>query len=136
MSLKESVLHSLAALADPARRDEYFDLYAPNIVLHGYDGVGPGLDSVKAFYQAMFVAFPDLLVTAHDFVEQGDQIAVRFELTGTHQGPYLGIPATGRPIQLAGITILRFAEGQCVERWSMLNGLTLLTQLGAFPPPA
>lgn len=136
MSLQSLVEQALAHLANPATRDRYFDLYAESVVLHGYEGVPPGLDGVKAFYQTIFTAFPDLTVHAHDFVEQPNKLAVRFVLTGTHHGPFQGIPPTGRPIQVPGITILRFENAQCVERWSELNSLLLLTQLGAFPPPA
>lgn len=136
MSLQSLVEQALAHLSNPATRDRYFDLYAESVVLHGYDGVPPGLDGVKAFYHGIFTAFPDLTVLAQDFVEQSGKLAVRFLLTGTHQGPFQGIPPTGRTIQVPGITLLRFENGQCVERWSELNSLLLLTQLGAFPRPA
>jgi len=136
MSNKSIIEQALTHLADPSTREQYFHLYADAIVLHGYDGVAPGLDGVKAFYGSMWNAFPDLSVAAQDYIEEGDKVSVRFELTGTHQGPFQGIPATGRPIRIPGITILRFEDGKCVERWSQLNALLLLTQLGAFPPPA
>ena len=136
MSLRTIVEQALAHLANPATRHRYFDLYADSVVLHGYDGVPPGLDGVKAFYDGIFSAFPDLTVLAQDFVEEPGKLAVRFVLTGTHQGPFQGIPPTGRTIQVPGITLLRFENGHCVERWSELNSLLLLTQLGAVPPAA
>ena len=122
---------SLAAFPDPARRHAGYlaALYAPSIVLHGYVGVEPGLASVTAFYDTLWSAFPDARVVLHDVVEQGDRLACRFTLTGTHQGEFLGVPATGRPIAMDGITILRFAGGQCVERWSQGDFPGLLTQL-------
>ncbi len=123
-------------MADPSTREQYFDLYADDVVLYGYDGVAPGLDGVKAFYKSMWDAFPDLAAIAEDYIEENDKVTVRFELTGTHQGPFLSVPATGSTIRVPGITILRFDQGKCVERWSQLNTLMLLIQIGALPPPA
>lgn len=136
MSNKATIDLALAHLADPSTREQYFDLYADTVVLHGYDGVAPGLDGLKAFYRDLWNAFPDSVVTAEDVIEEGEKVSVRFELTGTHQGLFLGVPATGRQICVPGITILHFEDGKCVERWSQLNGMMLLAQLGALPPPA
>ena len=55
---------------------------------------------------------------------------------GTHHGEFMGVPATGTQIALAGITILRFEGDQVVERWSQADMLGLLVQLGAVPAPA
>ena len=52
-----------------------------------------------------------------------------------HGGPFQGMPATGKPFTLPGITILRFADGGCCERWSQADFIGLLQQLGALPPP-
>jgi predicted ester cyclase len=130
------VLHSaIDCFADPARRPRYFDLYAENIILHGYAGVDPGLESVKRYYEAFWSAFPDAKVTAEDTVEQGDKIALRFLITGTHRGPILNIAPTGRAISFAGMTILQFHSGKCVERWSVTDSISLLAQLGVNPIP-
>lgn len=93
------------------------------------------VDGVKAIYDGIFSAFPDLTVLAHDFVEEPGKLAVRFLLTGTRHDPFQGIPPTGRSIHVPGIILLRFENGQCVEHWSEVNSL-LPTQLGAVPPPA
>lgn len=122
---------ALADFADPASRSSYFDLYSPDIVLHGYDGVEPGLENVKRFYEGIWTAFPDARVEVEDLLEGGDKLVVRFTLTGTHGGPFNGIPATGKPIRLPGITILRFDGGKCVERWSVADFLKVLGQIGA-----
>ena len=126
---------ALAAFSDPAKREQYFELYSPGIVLHGYDGVEPGIESVKRYYNAFWTAFPDARVTAEDILEAQDKVVVRFLLTGTHRGPILGLNATGRSIRLSGMTILRFEGEQCSERWSVTDSLALAVQLGAFPVP-
>jgi predicted ester cyclase len=129
------VERALAAFSDPARREQYFELYAPGIVLHGYEGAGPGIESVRRYYTAFWAAFPDARVMAEDMLEAGDKVIVRFLMTGTHRGPILGLDATGKSVQLAGMTILRFEDQKCVERWSVTDSLALAVQLGAFPCP-
>jgi predicted ester cyclase len=132
---RKIVEKALADFSDPLRRDEYFELYAPEIVLHGYGGVGPGIDSVKRYYSAFWDAFPDARVAADDIIEAHDKVVVRFSLTGTHRGTILGLDGTGKAIQLTGMTILRFEGQRCVERWSVTDSLALAAQLGAFPLP-
>ena len=55
---------------------------------------------------------------------------------GTHDGSFPGVPATGRPVDVPGITILRFADGRCVERWAVADFLAVMIQIGAVPAPA
>jgi predicted ester cyclase len=62
-----------------------------------------------------------------------DKVACRFVVHATHQGPFQGIAPTGKRIIQPGITILRFSEGKCVERWSQADFMGLLSQLGALP---
>jgi predicted ester cyclase len=135
MANREALTNAIECFADPARRPQYFDLYAEMIVLHGYAGVDPGLASVKRYYEAFWSAFPDAKVIVEDMVEQGDEIAVRFVLTGTHRGPFLNIAPAGKTISFAGMTILRFESGKCVERWSVTDSISLLVQLGVNPLP-
>lgn len=115
--------------------DGYLRLYAPSIRLVGYAGVEPGIDSVRAFYRALWDAFPAPRITVEDTFAAGDRIACRFVMTARHAGPFQGLPATGRDIALPGITILRFEDGRCVERWSQADFLGLMVQLGAVPAP-
>ena len=134
MSNSKIVERALACFANPALRDSYFDLYSEDVVLHGYDGVEPGLDSVRQYYAGFWSAFPDACVTAEDIIEKDDKVIIRFLVTGTHRGPILGLNATGKAIRLQGMTILRFKDQKCVERWSVTDSLSLLAQLGGFPP--
>ena len=115
--------------------DRYLQIYDPNVVLHGYQGVGPGLDSVKQFYMGFWAAFPGVQITIDDVVAEGDQLACRFTAAGTNTGPFMGMPPTGKQVNFTGMTILRFANGKCVERWAQADFMGLMQQLGVIPAP-
>lgn len=132
MQKRKIIEAALVDFSDPQRRDRHFELYAPEIVLHGYEGVAPGIESVRRYYIAFWEAFPDARVAADDVIEAQDKVVVRFTLTGTHRGKILGVEGTGKAIQLTGMTILRFKARKCVERWSVTDSLSLAAQLA--PP--
>jgi len=117
-------------------REAYLKLYDSRAVLHGYQGVGPGLDGIRQFYGGFWSAFPSSRIDLDQVVAEGDKAACSFTLAGLHLGEFNGIPATGKQVAISGITVLRFANGQCVERWSQADFLGLLQQLGVIPSPA
>lgn len=133
MSHRDIVERALEDFADPQRREQYFDLYSEHVILHGYSGIEPGLDSVRKYYAGIWSVFPDARVIADDWIEAGDKVILRFTMTGTHTQPFLGIEATGRSVRLPGMTILRFENQKCVERWSVTDSLSVVAQLGGFP---
>jgi len=113
----------------------YLQMYDPNVVLHGYQGVEPGFQNVRGFYQAFWAAFPGSQLIFEDVFGVGDEVAIRFVVRAIHAGDFQGIAATGKRVSIPGITIVRFAGGKCVERWSQADFLGLLQQLGAIPTP-
>jgi predicted ester cyclase len=115
--------------------DGYLEIYDPGVVIHGYQGVEPGLASARQFYAGFFTAFPGAQLTFEDVFPYEDRVACRFVLRGTHGGPLMGMPATGKAVVMPGITILRFVGNKCVERWSQADFLGLLQQVGAIPTP-
>lgn len=131
MSKRSIVERALRCFADPARRQEYFEVYSEDIVLHGYQGVGPGLNEVKRFYNGFWDVFPDAQVNAQEILEQGDTLAIRYVTSGRQQKPFMGIAAAGQQIELPGISILHFRNGRCFERWTCSDSLLLLNQIRA-----
>ncbi len=115
--------------------DGYLELYDPAVRLHGYTPDALDRNEVARFYADIFTAFPGCALTLHETFSDGDRLVCRFTLAGSHDGPFLGVPATGRDIALPGITILHFRDGRCVERWSCADMLSVLVQIGAVPPP-
>ena len=78
----------------------------------------------------MRTAFPDLNVAVETLVADGDQVAFAYTLTGTHQGPFQGNPATGKSFRVRGVQISRFADGKLIERWGSSDELGIQSQLG------
>jgi steroid delta-isomerase-like uncharacterized protein len=112
-------------------------LYAPEAVFHGYPAAfSPDRDGIAAFFRALRAGMPDATISAEDLLTDGDRVAVRFTVTGTHTGELFGAPATGKHVEAEGITIIRFSGERVVERWNRLDDVTFLTQLGAMPAAA
>lgn len=91
----------------------------------------PGPEGFIDFFTGFRAAFPDLSISVEQLVADEDNIAIAYTITGTHQGDFLGIPATGRSIKARGLQIARFENGQIVERWGSSDQLGILQQLGA-----
>jgi len=134
MSNRETLARAIQCFADPKKRDDYFDFYSPEVVLHGYQGVEPGLESVKRFYHAFWDIFPDAQVAVQEIIAEGDTLATRYVITGTMHKDFMGVVASGQPIQLPGISILYFREGRCFERWTCSDSLIFLDQIKASSP--
>ncbi len=88
------------------------------------------MKGLVAMYRA---AFPDLSVTFDEMVAEGEQVAVRFTATGTHLGPLLGIPPTGKRATVANITVYHMRDGRIMDQQGLTDTLGLLQQLGVAP---
>ncbi len=78
-------------------------------------------------------AFPCYELTTEDLIAEGDKVVLRFNLRATHQGEFMGVPATGREIDVPGIIIYRIADGKIVEHWMHLDSVRMMQQLGVQP---
>ena len=88
-----------------------------------------GRDEFKAVLSRLFRAFPDLRYQIDDVVVSGDRMVLRWEGRGTHQGEYLGIQGTGRPITYRGITLYELRGGRIARAWVSADLLSLLRNL-------
>ena len=116
--------------------DGYMEGYAEDVQLHGYPPGVEGKEGARAFYAGLLAALPDLDLRLDDAIERDGMLALRYSLSGTHDGELMGVPATGNHVDVTGMTFMRFEGGRIAERWNQLDGVTLLTQLGAIPAPA
>jgi steroid delta-isomerase-like uncharacterized protein len=118
---------------DVSRRDAFL---APGYRGHIAGAAEPiDADGWTAFLTAFRRAFPDATFTVQDMVAEGDRVAVRLTMRGTHLGEMNGLPPTGRRVTVTGISIERVADGRIVEGWNQNDALGLLQQLGALPQP-
>lgn len=110
------------------------ELYAENFVsLNPTPGLPAGREGVKMEIAAYHQAFPDMHVTVDDMVSEGDKVVARYTIRGTHTGELMGTPATGRSVEITGISMVRVVAGQVVEEFSLADMLALFQQLGLAP---
>lgn len=94
-------------------------------------GIPHGIEGAKAAHQIMLAGFPDYQTVIDDLIAEGDKVAARITMSGTHTGSFMGIPPTGKFISFTGMYIARIAGGKIVEHWGEEDGVSLLQQLGA-----
>jgi steroid delta-isomerase-like uncharacterized protein len=102
-------------------------------------GLPPTKDGVVQYFRIMLAAFPDLRMEVQDSFASGDKAVARLRISGTHQGEFMGIPATGKPVSVNLIDITRFGDdGLAREHWGVADQLAMMQQLGVIPagPPA
>lgn len=104
-----------------------------------YDGhsstVIRGPEGAISFIPRMREAFPDFRFEILDQIAEGDKVATRWRLIGTHEGPFQGAPPSGMGVEMTGITIFRLADGKLVDGWTNEDVWGLLQQIGAVPTP-
>jgi predicted ester cyclase len=92
---------------------------------------------VKELFHQMWTSFPDSRVELIRVAVEGDLAAGHLRISGTHEGEFMGAAPTGNHIEVEEMTFIRFApEGKAAERWTRLDEVALLTQLGLMPAPA
>jgi hypothetical protein len=120
--------------------DGFGELVAEDFVEHEETpGLEPTKEGVKQFFHMYKTAFPDLRMEAQDILVSGDKVVARARATGTHQGEFLGMPATGKSFDVQLIDIIRFGDdGLAREHWGVFDALAMMRQLGVIPehPPA
>jgi predicted ester cyclase len=110
------------------------ELLHPDVVDHSRPpGIAAGALGVRQQFDGFRGAFPDFRATILDQVAAGDKVVTRKVFHGTHLGPFQGIEATGREVEIQVIDIVRVEGGRIVEHWNCVDRLGLLAQLGALP---
>jgi predicted ester cyclase len=120
--------HDVAAL-DP--------FFVHDVVHHDAPpGIPPGLEGLKLDLSGGFAAFPDMRVEAEHVIADGDMVAILWRSHGTHTGPLMDIPPSGKEVATTGAVVYRIVGGKIVEVWFKSNALDMLQQIGAVPAPA
>lgn len=111
------------------------EFLAPNYVGSSAVQNIQGQESAKEVASAMLSAFPDLKFTFEDVLAEGNKVALRWTMKGTHKGEFQGIPQTGNRVEVTGISIIRIEDGKLVEGWTQQDALGLMQQLGVAEAP-
>jgi predicted ester cyclase len=110
-------------------------LFAPNFMEHQDGFVPPNVEGVKGAIVSLRTPFPDLKLTIEGIIASGDETWARITARGTHQGPFMGRPPTGKSFAVTVIDICHFENGKIVEHWGVADRLSLMGQLGLLPRP-
>ena len=111
------------------------EILAPSYVNHDMPTPAPGPAGMKQVLTMFTEAFPDMQITLHDVLGEGDKVVTRGSWKGTHKGPFMGIPATGKQVDVKFIDMWRIESGKAVENWVQMDMLGLMQQLGVVPAP-
>ena len=109
--------------------DNFVDHYVPDPKMPGNKA---GLNQMMTM---MRTAFPDLQTTIDDMIAKGDKVWVYSTMRGTNKGEFMGMPATGKKIDVKGVDIVRFVDGKAVEHWGLNDDYTMMQQLGVISMP-
>ena len=136
MTTTEQHLADLFVEMTNTHNPDLVDRFVAEDYVNHNDFVADGREANRQFWAAFFTGLPDVRVTMEDLVVSGDRVVGRFTYRGTHTGNLLGIPASGKPVEMRSIDIWRVRDGLFVEHWDELNLMQLFQQIGVLPPLA
>ena len=129
---KQIVRRLIREAQEQGRLEVVDELLADDFVDHTpLEGLPGTREGVRMLFAALRVAFPDLRVDISEQIAEEDKVVTRKTFSGTHGGPFLGLPATGSPVQFEVIDILTLRDRKICEHRVVVDKLGLLRQLGA-----
>lgn len=121
---------------DASRASAWVDhFYAPGVIFHSTARGDLNFEQAKQLYTEMFTAFGMVLTVKH-VIAEGDMGAFIGTWSGTHEGTFMGIPATGEKVKVGMAFMAKNSGGKVMEAWTYQDNLSLMRQLGAIPGPA
>jgi steroid delta-isomerase-like uncharacterized protein len=151
-----SIVSGVSAMDDPKqlinkfveelwneRRLEVADaIFAKDCVTHQLrsgvpvDAIPRGPQAIKEHVAGWIASFPDLRFSIEQMLSEGDRVMTQLLMEGTHQGAWLGIPASGKKMQIRMFTVHRVVRGKIAEDWVLVESLGVFQQLGVVPNTA
>ena len=133
--LNKMLMHRFTNFINTASKDLANELISPSAVFHVPGRREPvrGPAGYLEIIGMMRGGFPDIQWTLEEMVVEGDMVAARFTMKGTHRGTFFGVPPTGRSIQVQAMNFYRLSDGKLVEERGQPDLLSLLQQIGAAP---
>lgn len=129
------VMSQFLEFIDTASEKLAAELISPEAIFYIPGRVDPmrGPGGYLAVIGMMRGGFPDIQWTLEEMISEGDKVAVRFIMRGTHRGTFFGVPPTGKSIEVQAMNFYRLSSGQIVEERGQPDMLGLLQQIGAVP---
>ncbi|CAN5370579.1 hypothetical protein BH11BAC3_BH11BAC3_47970 [soil metagenome] len=107
--------------------------FTSNVVMHVAPADIVGIDSARAYYANYLTGFSNVSFTIVDVFAQGDKLVKQWNFKGKHTGEFFGMPATGKDVNLDGVTIVRMENGKIAEERDYFDNLEFMQQLGSIP---
>jgi steroid delta-isomerase-like uncharacterized protein len=135
METNRRLMHRFVEFINTASEQLATELIAPNARFDVPGQAEPmqGPTGYLSVIGMMRAGFPDIQWTLEEMVAEGDKVAARFTMRGTHQGTFFGVPPTGKSIKVQAMNFYQFSDGQIVEEYGQPDLLGLLQQIGAVP---
>lgn len=115
--------------------DAFAETHATDAVLHDHDEEFHGVEASIEHERTIYEAFPDMEYRLEEILAEGDLVACRWTVAGTHEGEFEGVPPTGEAVEIPASGLMRVDDGQITEAWLTYDRLGLMQQLGVVDPP-
>src|ERR1700733_14080576 len=133
---KEVIQAFIEEVVNQQRLDRANDLVKEDFIeLDPFPGQQQGREGLKAILRMFGSAFPDMPWVGKEMVTEGEKVVPRFIWPGTHRGTFLGIPATGKSVEVKGVVIDRLENGKMADSRILMDTMGLMQQLGVIPAP-
>lgn len=132
---KAILMQGAEAFNNQADRSGWFEIHDPSVVALGLAPEPLDFAGLQRFYAGLWSGFPDLHITVDDLIGEGEKVAWRLSVRGTHEGEFRGVSPTGTEVRFAAQYIFEFRDQKIIERWTNFDRLGVLVQLGAVPAP-
>ena len=131
-SIREVVRRLATTFNDPQRRESsYFDFYDDSLTFHDFPPNQPAnKGGFRQFIYLLWKAFPDITITFEDIIIEGNKVACRYILSGTHKGEFADLRPTDKQFVVKGMTIFSFRDAKVIEHWNVVDMKSLMEQLG------
>lgn len=134
--MKRFARERVEALFNRREVDRVEEFVTDDFVNHeAWPGEDPGYEGFRLRLRRLHDAVPDIRMEIHEVLAEGDLVAYRATLSGTHEGELLGMAPTGRSFRVQHMHMLRMRDGRASEHWATRDDLGMLQQLGIIPTP-
>lgn len=131
-SSKDVVLR-VYELINAGALEQAAEVIHPEYVNHEHEDRPGGIQGFQDGMKRLRSSFSDLRLEALDLIAEDDRVAARTQFKATHDGPFNGIPPSGKPVSIQQVHLFRLQDGLIAEHWACREEIKLMRQIGAVP---